>query len=73
MKRRVFAVLAVPALALGFALATPGTEQAQAYPFPSVTDICAMYDWKIAESVAWGDEVTARAWVDQAEAFGCEV
>ena len=30
MKRRFFALLAVPALALGFALASP-TDQAQAY------------------------------------------
>ena len=29
MKRRFFALLAVPALALGFALASPGTDEAQ--------------------------------------------
>jgi hypothetical protein len=30
MKRRFFALLAVPALALGFALASPDTDEAQA-------------------------------------------
>jgi hypothetical protein len=37
MKRRLFALLAVPALALGFAFASPGTDRAQASdPFPSI-------------------------------------
>ena len=33
MKRRFFALLAVPALALSFALASPGTDEADAYPY----------------------------------------
>jgi hypothetical protein len=73
MKRRFFALLAVSALALGFALASPGPEQAHAYgPWISQATVCALYDWKIGESVMQGDELTARQRYDQAEQAGCE-
>jgi hypothetical protein len=42
MKRRFFALLAVPALALGFALASPGTDEAHAYMPLSHSTVCAI-------------------------------
>ena len=73
MTRRFFPLLAVPALALGFALASPGTEQAHAYgPWISQATVCSLYNWKIDESIVQGDELTARQWYDQAELAGCE-
>jgi hypothetical protein len=47
VKRRFFAVLAVPVLALGFAFAAPGTDDAQAYPigpWEMHAIMCTMYD-----------------------------
>ena len=47
MKRRFFALLAVPALALGFALASPGTDEAQAYMPLSPDTVCAIANSQI--------------------------
>jgi hypothetical protein len=55
MKRRLFALLAAPALAVGFAFASLGTDQAQAYdPFPSVHQLCAFIGSKMAEAEYYG-------------------
>jgi hypothetical protein len=61
MKRRFFALLAVPALALGFAFASPGTDQAQAYPInPALFDIaaCSIADALYANAYDQGDVTT---------------
>ncbi len=42
MKRRFFALLAVPALALGFAFASPGTDEAHAYIQLHPDTLCAI-------------------------------
>ena len=42
MKRRFFALLAVPAHAPSFALASPATDQAHAYISPSPDTVCAI-------------------------------
>ena len=72
MKRRFFALLAVPALALGFAFASPATEQAQAYdPFPSIHTLCAFIGSKMAEAEYYGDWASYDYWYNQAEGLGC--
>ena len=73
MKRHFFALLAVPALALGFALALalPGTDEAQAYPIPSFYVACEIANMQIAYAVSQGDEVSARQIYDIAEQVGC--
>ena len=71
MKRRFFALLAVPALALGFAVALPGTDQAQAYPIPDFYVACEIANMQIAYAVSQGDEVSARQIYDIAEQVGC--
>jgi len=53
MKRRLFALGAVPVLALGFAFASPGTDQAQAYL--SIHQQCALIGMKMAEAEYYGD------------------
>ena len=43
MKRRAFALLAVPALAVGFAFSSAGTDEADAY-YPYIGDLtCLSY------------------------------
>jgi hypothetical protein len=72
MKRRLFALLAVPALALGFAFASPGTDQAQAYdPFPSIHQLCAYVGSKMAEAEQYGDWASYDYWYNLAEGLGC--
>lgn len=66
-----FALLAVPALALGFALALTGTDEAQAYPFPDFYVACEIANMQIGYAVSQGDEVSARQIYDIAEQFGC--
>lgn len=63
MKRRFSALLAVSALALGFASASPGTDEAHAYPInPALLDIasCSIADAWYANAVDQGDETTAE-------------
>jgi hypothetical protein len=74
MKRRFVAVLAVPALALGFAFASPGTDDAQAYPigpWEMHAIICTMYDMHYARAVDAGDETTAEQLYAESLAAGC--
>lgn len=71
MKRRFFALLAVPALALGFAFASPATDQAQASPFISIHTLCAYVGSKMAEAEHYGDWASYDYWYDQAEGLGC--
>jgi hypothetical protein len=71
MKRRFFALLAVPALALGFAFASPATDQAQAIP-PIPTDwVCSYVGHKMAEAEYYGDVPSYIYWADKAEELHC--
>jgi hypothetical protein len=73
MKRRFFALLAVPALALGFALATPGTDQAHAYP--SITlppdTVCGIARSQIKAAGEGGNEGAADTYYGNALDYGC--
>ena len=84
MKRRFFALLAVPALALGFAFTSPGTDEAQAYiqldpdtvcaiarSQIKIAHMCTMFDMHYARAVDAGDETTAEQLYAEAEAAGC--
>lgn len=71
MKRRLFALLAVPVLALGFAFASPSTDQAQADMFPSIYDLCIYTDWKMGDAEYYGDWTSYDYWADQSEALAC--
>ena len=58
MKRRLFAMLAVPALALGFGFASPGTDEAQA---DSIHDYaCWQMKQYVSEAYSYGDVDTAQ-------------
>jgi hypothetical protein len=71
MKRRFFALLAVPALALGFAFASPATDQAQAIP-PIPTDwVCSYVGQKMAEAEYYGNVSGYIYWADMAEELHC--
>jgi hypothetical protein len=71
MKRRFFALLAAPALALGFALASPDTDQAQAYPQIPTGWECSFIGLKMAEAEHYGDWVSYDYWYDLAERLHC--
>jgi hypothetical protein len=73
MKRRFFALLAVPALALGFALASPGTDQAHAYPSVSLSPdtVCAIARSQIHIAHDGGDDGAADVFYGNAVAYGC--
>ncbi len=62
MKRRILALLAVPALALGFAFASPGTDEAQA--MPPLPDLSGYACWQmrqyITDAYSYGDVDTAQ-------------
>ena len=71
MKRRSFALLAVPALAMGFAFASPATDQAQAIP-PIPTDwVCSYVGQKMAEAEYYGNVSGYIFWSDKAEELHC--
>ena len=72
MKRRFFALLAVPALALGFALASPGTDEAQAYMPLSPDTVCAIANSQIKIAHAGGDDGSADSFYANALAYGCD-
>ncbi len=72
MTRRFFALLAVPALALGFALASPGTDEAHAYMPLSHDTVCAIAKSQIAIANAGGDEGSAGSFYANALAYGCD-
>ena len=73
MKRRFFALLAVPALALGFALASPGTDEAHAYMPPLSPDtVCAIAKPQIKIAAAGGDEGSADSYYANAQAYRCD-
>lgn len=69
MKRRLFALLAVPALALGFAFSSPATDQAQAYV--SVHTLCALTASRMAEAEYYGNVQGYIYYADIAEGLGC--
>ena len=72
MKRRILALLAVPALALGLALASPATDQAQAW-YPTIPHgwECGYLDMKMGEAEHYGDWASYDHWADLAEQIGC--
>jgi hypothetical protein len=71
MKRRFFALLAVPALALGFALASPATDQAHAYMPLSPDTVCAIARSQIKIAHDGGNEGAADVYYANALAYGC--
>ena len=71
MKRRFFALLAVPALALGFALATAGTDQAHAFPPLSPDTVCGIARSQIKAAGEGGNEGAADTYYGNALAYGC--
>jgi hypothetical protein len=71
MKRRFFALLAVPALALGFTFASPGPDEAQAYMPLSPDTVCAIAKSQIKIAAAGGDEGSADSYYANAQAYGC--
>jgi hypothetical protein len=70
-KRRFFTLLAVPALALGFAFASPGTDEAQAHMPLSHSTVCAIAKSQIAIAQSGGDE-GAGLFYANAQEFGCD-
>ena len=72
MKRRFFALLAVPALALSLVLASLGTDEAQAYPQVDPFLVCSIAKWKIDTALHYGDEASAGEYYDMAIAAGCD-
>ena len=72
MKRRFFALLAVPALALGFALASPGTDEAQAYMPLDPDTVCAIARSQIKAAHDGGNEGAADTYYGNALAYGCD-
>jgi hypothetical protein len=72
MKRRLSALLAVPALALGFALASPATDQAHAV-IPTIPTgwVCGYLDMKMGEAEHYGDWASYDHWADLALESGC--
>jgi hypothetical protein len=72
VKRRFFALLAVAALALGFALASPGTDEAHAYMPLSHSTVCAIAKSQIAIAQSGGDEGSAGLFYANAKEFGCD-
>ena len=71
MKRRFFALLAVPALALGFTLASPGADEAHAYTPLSPDTVCAIARSQIKIAHDGGNEGAADLYYANALAYGC--
>jgi hypothetical protein len=71
MKRRFLALLAVPALALGFAFASPGTDQAQAYAQIPTGWFCPYVGSKMAEAEYYNDVQSYIYWANLAEELHC--
>jgi hypothetical protein len=71
MKRRLLALLAVPALALGFAFASPATDQAQALPAIPTDWFCPYVGQKMAEAEYYQDVPSYIYWADMAEKLNC--
>jgi len=71
VKRRFLALLAVPALALGFALASPGTDEAQAYIQLDPDTVCAIAKSQIKIAHDGGNEGAADVYYANALAYGC--
>jgi hypothetical protein len=67
MKKRFFALFAVPVLAVAFALSSPATDEAQAY-WGIECDIAAGL---AARADYYGDEASAAEIRDIAERGGC--
>ena len=74
MKRRFFALLAVPALALGLALASPGADEAHAYPSVSLSPdtVCAIAASQIKIAHEGGDDGAADTFYGNALEYGCD-
>jgi hypothetical protein len=71
MKRRLFALLALPAVALGFAAASPATDQAHAYSWLSPDTVCAIARSQINIAHNGGDDGAADVFDGNAVAYGC--
>jgi hypothetical protein len=71
MKRHFFALLAVPALALGFAFASPATDQAHALPLIPTGWECGYVGMKMAEAEHYQDVPSYIYWANLAEELHC--
>lgn len=71
MKRRLFALLSVPALALSFTFASPGTDEARAYMPLSPDTVCAIARSQIKIAHEGGNEGAADTYYANALAYGC--
>jgi hypothetical protein len=71
MKRRFFALLAVPALALGFAFASLGTDEAHALMPLHPDTVCAIAKSQIKIAADGGNEGAADDYYANAVAYGC--
>jgi hypothetical protein len=71
MKRKLFAALAVPALALSLAVASPGTDEAQAIPMIPTDWMCPYVGQKMAEAEYYQDVQSYIYWADMAEQLHC--
>jgi hypothetical protein len=71
MKRRLLALLAVPALALGLAFASPATDEAQALPQIPTDWFCPYVGQKMAEAEYYQDVNSYIYWANLAEGLHC--
>jgi hypothetical protein len=72
MTRRLFALLALPAVALGFAAASPATDQAHAYSWLSPDTVCAIARSQINIAHNGGDDGAADVFYGNAVAYGLQ-
>ena len=73
MKRRILALLAVPALALGLALASPGTDEARATDGGHIglDVVCSILNQDIADQYASGNYEVAQNLERMKAEIGC--
>jgi hypothetical protein len=71
MKRRFLALLGGPALALGFAFASPATDQAQAMLLIPTDWVCGYVGHKMAEAEYYQDVTSYIYWANKAEELHC--
>jgi hypothetical protein len=74
MKRRFFALLTVPALAVSFAFASAGTDEAHAYSDPGLGPslMCSLTKWKMQEAAHYGDHESEGYWYQLGQDAGCD-
>jgi hypothetical protein len=71
MNRRLRTLLAVPALALGFAFASPAVEEAQAIQLIPTDWVCGYVGQRMAEAEHYQDVASYIYWANLAEELHC--